>query len=262
MVSPISALTSRSAGVQAPARVAAVAPKTNEVEAASGSSGAAVAAQRPALDAGARDALPAGYRNLALPVEAAGADLPSEGARAGSSPLMAAYGPGEAALAALPRLVGNRPGVQAVLREAQAALKAQAEARGETPAEFLDAAPIIASAKLPSRNAPDAEATLRASLLARDGERDTAALDIYLAKTGPSSFEAVTYDRDFAAPAGGFPYAAAPLSQDRILFDPAAEAILAAAGWTAAETKRMAFGRAAVAGAIIAAALLVVLLFA
>jgi hypothetical protein len=143
--------------------------------------------------------------------------------------LAAAYGPNAATLATLPRLVGDRLPARAIAREAEASALARAEARGESLSAFLDAAPIVAGSRLPSRNGADAEATLRLSLLARDGAHDMATLDVYLAKTGPGAFEAVTYDRDFAAPAGGFPYSAPPLSIDRLLFDPVAQAIVAAA---------------------------------
>ncbi len=267
MVSPTSALDSRAPRVQPLARVAAVAAKTDAAE-ATAAPNAAATASGAALGAGARDALPPGYRNLALPLGASdpGARLATTGAPTSESPLMAAYGPSEAALAGLPRLAGNRLPVQTVVGEAQAAVRERAEAQGETPAEFLDAAPIVAGAKLPSRNAPDAEATLRTSVLARDGERDAATLDIYLTKTGPSSFEAVAYDRDFAAAAGGFPYAAPPLSFDRILFDPACEAIIAVAAGQSllrstsetAGAKRLSLGTLIVAGAIVAATLLAV----
>lgn len=267
MVSPISALNSRSPSVQALAKVAAVAPKASAEE-TSTPSGAAAAAPSPALGPGARDALPAGYRNLALPLGGSdsGAKLAAAQGPTSESPLIAAYGPSEASLAGLPRLVGNRLPVQTVVREAQAALRERDAAQGATPAEFLDSAPIVAGARLPSGNAPDAEATLRASLLARDGEKGAAALDIYLTKTGPSSFEAVAYDRDFAAPAGGFPYAAPPLSFDRILFDPAFQALVAvAAGQTpmkrpieTAGAKRLSLVELAAASAIAAATLLAV----
>lgn len=266
MVSPISSLTSRSPSVQALSRVAAVTAKTDATEATAAPTAAGSASL---LGPGARDALPPGYRNLALPIGGpsdSGAELAARGPTAESA-LMAAYGPSEAALAGLPRLIGNRLPARTVAREAQAAASARAEARGETPAELLDAAPVVAGAKLPSRNAPDAEATLRASLLARDGERETAALDIYLTKTGPSSFEAVTYDRDFAAPAGGFPYAAPPLSIDRIVFDPAYEAIIAVVAGqpnristASAGARRLSLGALALASAIAAATLVAVAL--
>lgn len=262
MVSPISAFDSRSPRVQASARIAPVAGKAGAEEAATARN---AEAQRPTpvLSPGARDALPAGYRNLALPLGTSGAGAVTTAAQRAASgpPRMAAYGPSEAVLAALPRLVGNRLSIQIVLRETQAAARERAEARGETPAELLEKAPIVAPAKLPSRNAGDAEPTLRASLLAREGERETAALDIYLAKTGPSSFEIVTYDRDFAAPSGGFPYSAPPLSRDRILFDPACQAIIAVAAGQGlsvrrADARRVGLGRAILAVAIATATLL------
>jgi hypothetical protein len=229
MVSPISAISSSTPGVRALARVSAVTPRPEPVEAPAAPA-AAPAEPSPPPGPGARDALPAGYRNLNLPVAAAEAraQMVASAAR-GDAMLAAAYGPNAAALAALPRLVGDRLPVRTIAREAETAARARAEAHGETLSAFLDSAPIVADARRPSRNGADAEATLRLSLLARDGAHETATLDVYLAKTGPGAFEAVAYDRDFAAPAGGFPYGAAPLSVDRLLFDPVAQAIVAAA---------------------------------
>jgi hypothetical protein len=233
MVSPISALTSSSPGVRALSRVAAVAAKTEPAPAP----GAVASAPTTASPGpGLRDALPAGYRNLNLPVGAADARAQPSAAPPGAESLLAAYGPNAAELAALPRLVGARLPTRTLLRETQAAALARAEARGESLREFLDAAPIVAEMKRPSRNAADAEATLRLSLLARDGGRDTTTLDIYLAKTGPRVFEAVVYDRDYAANSGGFPYSAPPMSMDRLLLDPTAAALVAAAAGVAPPT--------------------------
>lgn len=222
MVSPISALSSSTPGVRALTRVSAVAAKSDAVDTTADAAPAATPPP-PSPGPGARDAHLAGYRNLALPI---GAQRLSAQAMATDGRLVSAYGPSETALAGLPRLVGDRLPTQTIVREARAAARAVAGARGETAAEFLDSAPVVAGPKLPSRNPADAEATLRTALLARAGERETATLDIYLAKIGPSSFEAVTFDRDFAAPGGGFPYAAPPLSVDRILLDPTCEAIV------------------------------------
>ncbi|MBY6241077.1 hypothetical protein [Methylosinus sp. Sm6] len=228
MVSPISALTSSSPGVRALSRVAAVAAKAESVPALDDAPASAPAAPSPGP--GLRDALPAGYRNLNLPVGAADTLAQSAAATTeADSPLAAAYGPTAAALAELPRLIGARLPMRTILRETQAAALARAEARGETSNEFFDAAPIVAEARRPSRNAADAETTLRLSLLARDGGHETTTLDVYVAKTGPRAFEAVVYDRDFAAGSGGFPYSAPPLSIDRLLLDPTAAALIAAA---------------------------------
>jgi hypothetical protein len=227
MVSPISAISSSTPGVRALSRVSAVTSRPEPVE-ATAAPAAAPAEGSPSPGPGLRDALPAGYRNLNLPVAAAEARAQMAASRSDAM-LTAAYGPNAATLATLPRLVGDRLPARAIAREAQAAALARAEAHGESLSAFLDAAPIVASTRRPSRNGADAEATLRLSLLARDGAHDTATLDVYLAKTGPGAFEAVTYDRDFAAPSGGFPYGAPPLSIDRLLFDPVAQAIVAAA---------------------------------
>lgn len=230
MVSPISAISSHTPGVRALSRVSAVTPRPEPVEAPAAAA-AAPAERSPSPDPGLRDALPAGYRNLNLPVATADARAQmAASAMRSDAMLTAAYGPNAATLATLPRLVGDRLPARAIAREAQAAALARADARGESLSAFLGEAPIVAGARRPSRNGADAEATLRLSLLARDGAHDTATLDVYLAKTGPGAFEAVTYDRDFAAPAGGFPYSAPPLSIDRLLFDPVAQAIVAAAG--------------------------------
>jgi hypothetical protein len=260
MVSPISAVTSSSPGVRALSRVAAVAAK---VEPTPAPSAPASAPSAPSPGPGLRDALPAGYRNLNLPVGAAEARAQLAGATAAADSLLAAaYGPNAAALADLPRLVGARLPTRTILREAQAAALARAAARGETLSEFLDAAPIVAEARRPSRNRAEAEATLRLSLLARDG-RDTTTLDVYVAKTGPRSFEAVAYDRDFAASAGGFPYAAAPVSVDRLLLDPTVAALVAAAAGlappmarTAGADRRRTFGEMIFALALAGATLL------
>ncbi|MBG0809624.1 hypothetical protein IY145_09555 [Methylosinus sp. H3A] len=205
--------------MRALSRVSQVAAKAEPVEEAAG---ATTPAKTPPPGPGLRDALPAGYRNFAVPLGAATSDQLS-GEEAIS---LSAYGPSAAALSGLPRLVGERVPLRIVVREAQAAARSAAEARGESTEEFLENAAIVPRSRLPSRNADDAAPTIRAALLVRDGERDTATIDIYLTKTGPGAFEATTYDRDFAATSGGFPYSAPPLSVDRINFDPAYQAII------------------------------------
>jgi hypothetical protein len=221
MVSPISAVTSRTPSVRALSRVSSVAAKAEPVEEAAS---ATTLVKTPPPGPGLRDALPAGYRNFAGPL---GAESDEQLSREEAT-VLSAYGPSAAALSGLPRLVGERIPLRIIVREAQAAARSTAEARGESTEEFLDEAAIVPRSRLPSRNAEDAAATIRAALLVRDGERDTATIDIYLTKTGPGAFEATTYDRDFASPAGGFPYSAPPLSVDRILFDPAYQAIVSA----------------------------------
>ncbi|HEY8064024.1 MAG TPA: hypothetical protein VIF40_04765 [Methylosinus sp.] len=221
MVSPISAVTSRTPSVRALSRVSQVAARAEPVEE---TAGATPRVETPRPGPGLRDALPAGYRNFAVPL----GDLPRETLSGEEATLLTAYGPSDAALSGLPRLVGERIPLRIVIREAQAAARAAAAAHGESTKEFLDEAEIVPRSRLPSRNGADAAATLRAALLVRDGERDTATIDIYLSKTGPGVFEATTYDRDFAASSGGFPYSAPPLSVDRIMFDPAYQAVVSA----------------------------------
>lgn len=104
------------------------------------------------------------------------------------------------------------------------------------------------------RNAPGAAPTIRAALLVRDGERDTATIDIYLTKTERGVFEATSYDRDFAAPSAGFPHAAPPLSVDRIVFDPAYQAIVSAAAGQPRRRSRPGFGSATPDGSLAAVA--------
>ncbi|BBU60691.1 hypothetical protein MSC49_06260 [Methylosinus sp. C49] len=224
MVSPISALTSRAPSVRALSRVSQVTAKAEAVEEETKVATATAAKPPPPPGPGLRDALPAGYRNFAMPL---GAE--SDGPLAGeNAPLRSAYGPSAAALSGLPRLIGERIPPRIVIREAQTALRAAAEARGETVREFLDAAETVPRARLPSRNSAEAAPTIRAALLVRDGERDTATIDLYVTKTGPGAVEAAAYDRDFASPSGGFPYAAPPLFIDRINFDPAYQAVVSA----------------------------------
>ncbi|WP_018267285.1 hypothetical protein [Methylosinus sp. LW4] len=224
MVSPISAVTSRAPSVRALSRVSQVTARAEPVEETSVETATTAAKPPPPPGPGLRDALPAGYRNFAMPLGAE-SDEPLSGENA---PLRSAYGPSAAALSGLPRLIGERIPLRIVIREAQTALRAAAEARGETVREFLDAAETVPRARLPSRNPAEAAPTIRAALLVRDGERDTATIDLYVTKTGPGAFEAAAYDRDFASPSGGFPYAAPPLFIDRINFDPAYQAVVAA----------------------------------
>lgn len=207
--------------MRALSRVSQVATRAEPVEE---TAGATPRVETPRPGPGLRDALPAGYRNFAAPLGA----LPDEQLSREEATVLSAYGPSAAALSGLPRLVGERIPLRIVIREAQAAARSAAEARGESTEEFLDEAAIVPRSRLPSRNAEDATATIRAALLVRDGERDTATIDIYLSKTGPGVFEATTYDRDFAASSGGFPYSAPPLSVDRIIFDPAYQAVVSA----------------------------------
>jgi flagellar hook protein FlgE len=73
---------------------------------------------------------------------------------------------------------------------------------------------------LPSGNAPTAVYTAKTSLVTYDNLGNQVTVDVYMTKTAAETWEVATYNQADADPAsGGFPYAAAPLATQTLLFD-------------------------------------------
>lgn len=67
--------------------------------------------------------------------------------------------------------------------------------------------------------------THTSSLKAYDSVGREVILDVYYTKTAANTWEVAVFDRADAAPGGGFPYAAGPLSTQTLTFDPATGAL-------------------------------------
>jgi hypothetical protein len=167
------------------------------------------------------------FDNLSLPLPAS-ATLDNDVARATKSAADAVsttYARESAQNAAIARLVGGRLPADTIMREVAAALRENAAERGEPPRRFVEDAAVVEDARLPSRNSDDARFTMLTSLRALDEQGEAKTFDLYVTRTGARQWEAVVYQRDEAPP--GFPYAAAPISVDRVVIDPATAQILA-----------------------------------
>ncbi|CFX54778.1 Flagellar hook protein FlgE [Candidatus Filomicrobium marinum] len=84
---------------------------------------------------------------------------------------------------------------------------------------------IVAAGSLPSDNVAGSTFTHTSSLKAYDSVGREVILDVYYTKTAANQWEVAVFDRDDAAPGGGFPYAAGPLSTQTLTFDPTTGAL-------------------------------------
>ena len=90
---------------------------------------------------------------------------------------------------------------------------------GELQVNYPSNAPVVAAADLPSANVATSDFTGKTSLVAYDNLGNEVILDIYAAKTAPETWEIAVFDRADAAPSGGFPYGAGPLTTETLTFD-------------------------------------------
>jgi hypothetical protein len=139
----------------------------------------------------------------------------------------AAYGQPTGSWAKLPALIDGRLPQAEIIGQARAAFMEYAATQDMPLVRSLRAAPIVEADRLPSLNASDADHAVRTLVVAGDASGNRTALDLYLARTGQNSWEAVVYQRDDASISGGFPYMSPPLSVDRLVIDPATGQILA-----------------------------------
>jgi len=139
----------------------------------------------------------------------------------------AAYGQPNGSWAKLPALIDGRLPQAEIIRLARTTFKEYAATQDMPLVHSLRAAPIVEADRLPSLNASDADHAVRTLVVASDASGNQTALDLYLARTGQNSWEAVVYQRDDASISGGFPYMSPPLSVDRLAIDPATGQILA-----------------------------------
>lgn len=80
-------------------------------------------------------------------------------------------------------------------------------------------AAIVAPADLPSGNLATSQYSAKTSLSSYDNLGNLVTLDVYTAKTAAGQWEVSVYDKSTADPSGGFPYTAAPLATQTLLFD-------------------------------------------
>lgn len=81
-------------------------------------------------------------------------------------------------------------------------------------------ADIVPAGSLPSDNVAGAQFSGKTSMIAYTGIGEERKIDIYFAKTGPGTWEAVAYDASLASPDGGFPYGGPALGTAALTFDP------------------------------------------
>jgi flagellar hook protein FlgE len=77
----------------------------------------------------------------------------------------------------------------------------------------------IAPGDLPSDNVATSQYTAMTSITAYDNVGNELTLDIYSSNLGGNNWEITVFNQADAAPGGGFPYSAAPLSTETLIFD-------------------------------------------
>ena len=83
----------------------------------------------------------------------------------------------------------------------------------------------IDAGTLPSANTAASTYTDQTSLVAYDDLGNAVSLDVYFTKTGTNTWEADVFDAADAAPGGGFPYSAGPITTQTMTFDPTTGAL-------------------------------------
>lgn len=99
-------------------------------------------------------------------------------------------------------------------------LQAKASTEGVFTANLPSTADVVAG-PLPSSNDPNAEYSVKSSMIAYDKLGNTVTLDIYMTKVSdsPTSWEMAVYDQAGAAAGGGFPYADPSIGTQTLEFD-------------------------------------------
>ena len=78
----------------------------------------------------------------------------------------------------------------------------------------------ITTGALPSANSAASQYTKETSLVAYDNLGNANTINLYFTKTASNSWEVDAYSASAAAPCGGFPYSAGPLTTQTLTFDP------------------------------------------
>jgi len=118
-----------------------------------------------------------------------------------------------------PAMVANGLSGLEVVNIAQTSLEATPSASGEFAANVPSTAVAIPAADLPSANGATASYTAKTSLVAYDNLGQELLLDVYFSKSGDNTWEVSVFNKADADPAGGFPYASAPLTTATLDFD-------------------------------------------
>ena len=83
----------------------------------------------------------------------------------------------------------------------------------------------IDAGTLPSANTAASTYTDQTSLVAYDDLGNAVSLDVYFTKTGTNTWEVDVFNAADAAPGGGFPYSAGPITTQTMTFDPTTGAL-------------------------------------
>ena len=100
------------------------------------------------------------------------------------------------------------------------ALVATPSTTGTLTVNLPSGATAIPAANLPSANTAGSQFTQKLSLVTYDNLGGKIRLDAYLTNTGANTWEASVFNSADAAPGGGFPYGAGPLTTQNLAFDP------------------------------------------
>ncbi len=115
-----------------------------------------------------------------------------------------------------------------VVGTANLGLRAAASTSAKLQFNLPAAAIVVAAADLPSANAATASFSGKTSLVTYDNLGNEVMLDLYSAKTAANTWELSVYNHADASSAGGFPYAAGPMTSTTVTFDDATGQIAAA----------------------------------
>ncbi len=118
-----------------------------------------------------------------------------------------------------PNVVSNGTAGLSVVNLGTLALQANPSTEGELFVNLPSDATVTAAADLPSANAATSTYSGKTSLIAYDSLGDQVTIDVFAAKTGPSTWEITAYDRAAAASGATFPYSSGPLVTTTLTFD-------------------------------------------
>ncbi len=115
---------------------------------------------------------------------------------------------------------------------ASTTLQTAASTSGTLTTNLPSTATAVAAAQFPSSNAANASYTEKTSLTVYDNLGQADVLDVYLTKTGDSTWEATAYNQKDASASGGFPYANGPVGTSNLTFDPTSGKLAAGSATT------------------------------
>lgn len=121
----------------------------------------------------------------------------------------------------VPTAAANGFGGLEAVSVAQQDLVAVPSANGVFKANLPASAAQVAGPVLPATNDPNAEYSVKTSLVVRNNLGGEVTLDVYYTKTGPNTWQVAVFDKANAAPMTSFPYGAPGLlAQQTLTFDP------------------------------------------